>query len=240
MSLLKRLVYSLSWDTRCRNSDVGRLLSQYLDGGTTILDAGCGEYGIAAFLSARSVIGVDILPTTAKADGFLFVHGSVLALPFSDRAFPVAVSVDVLEHLPKDLRLAAVSELVRCAEKVAIITFPSGSAARAIDEKFRAELIRSGGPIPDWLQEHLENVYPDENSISEIIGTQAARLGRKVSILTVPSESLSVARSLRWGAARSKYLYLIGNLIAGILMPLMPAPNKTNAYRSIVVAEFSE
>lgn len=234
----RKSLYKMAWDTRCRNVDVARILRPIIDSGTTIIDAGCGEYGLSAFIDARSVVGVDILPTDAKTEGFEFVHGSILALPFVNRSFSIAASVDVLEHLPAEIRSAAIKQLVDAAKETIIITFPCGRAARTIDEDFRRNLEDSNLPIPDWLTEHLENPYPEADAVAGEIESKANETGRKVRTRIFYSESLSVAKWLRWAATRSKYIYLAGNLAAGFLLPLMPKPDKNNAYRAIILAEF--
>lgn len=233
---LKKRFYSLAWDTRCRNVDVARVIAPFVSPSKTLLDAGCGEYGVVAFVDAKRVIGVDI-PAAGRGTGD-FVHGSILDLPFDDAAFDVAVSVDVLEHLPAELRDRAVAELVRCAGEAVVLAFPAGSKAREMDEAFEGRLKAAGDQIPDWLEEHLANPYPDADRIREVVNTEAERAGRRVTVKTHFSESLKVAGALRSAATTSKYLYLAGNLAAGFLLPVMPRPTGGDAYRTIIVAEF--
>ena len=228
----------MAWDTRCRNVDVARILRPFVNAETTVLDAGCGEYGLSAFVAAKSVVGVDILPTDVKIDGFTFIHGSIITLPFAERSFSVAASVDVLEHLPEDLRPEAIRQIVRVAKETIIITFPAGKEARKIDEAFNSKLISSNQAVPDWLSEHLENSYPDVAEVAEIIKNEANETGRKVKVTIHHSESLAIAKLLRKAASTSKYLYLFGNLAAGFLLPLMPRAGETNGYRAIILAEF--
>lgn len=228
----------MAWDTRCRNVDVARILRPFVNAETTVLDAGCGEYGLSAFVAAKSVVGVDVLPTDVKIDGFTFVHGSIITLPFAERSFHVAASVDVLEHLPSELRPEAIRQLVRVAKETIIITFPAGKEAREIDEAFNSKLVSSDQAVPDWLSEHLENPYPDADEVAEMIITEAEKTGRKVKVTIHYSESLSVAKLLRKAASTSKYLYLFGNLAAGFLLPLMPRASESNGYRAIILARY--
>ena len=237
-SSIRKTLYKMAWDTRCRNVDVARILRPFVNAETTVLDAGCGEYGLSAFVAAKSVVGVDILPTDVKVDGFTFIHGSIITLPFSEHSFSVAASVDVLEHLPEALRSEAIRQLVRVAKETIIITFPAGKAAREIDEAFNSKLRSSHQPVPDWLSEHLENPYPDANQVADLIRSEAEQNGRKVKVAVHHSENLAVAKFLRKAAATSKYLYLFGNLAAGFLLPLMPKASETNGYRAIILAEF--
>jgi SAM-dependent methyltransferase len=235
---IRKTLYEMAWDTRCRNVDVARILRPFVNAETTVLDAGCGEYGLSAFVAAKSVVGVDILPTDVKVDGFTFIHGSIITLPFSERSFSIAASVDVLEHLPSDLRPEAIKQLIRVAKETIIITFPSGNDAREIDEAFNNRLVSSNQAVPDWLSEHLENPYPDAAEVAEMIRKEANEARRKVKVTIHHSESLAVAKLLRKAASTSKYLYLFGNLAAGFLLPLMPKASETNGYRAIILARY--
>ncbi len=238
-SILHKTLYKLAWDTRCRNVDVSRLLRRHIGPETTILDAGCGEYGLAAFISAKNIVGVDILPTDTRVDKFDFVHGSILTLPFQSGSFSITVSVDVLEHLPSELRQKAVAEVVRTARNAVIITFPCGANAREADERFAERLQEEGSPLPDWLDEHLRAPYPEAAEVAAWIDAEAETSGRKAVIATHFSESLAVAEFLRARATKSKYLYLLSNFACGALLPLLPRASEQNAYRAIIFAEFS-
>ena len=230
---LRKAVFKYGWDTRCRNVDVRRVLTRF--GKATILDAGCGESGLSAFMPSADITGVDILPAEDVDPRLRYTHGSILDIPFADRAFDVAVSVDVLEHLPDDVRGTAVNELVRVAKNAVVIAFPSGDAARAVDEDFEQQLKVADQQLPDWLAEHLANPYPETaDVVAAIEGT-----GRKAAITIVHSESLSVAKFLRSWAARSKYGYIAANMLAGIFLPLTPRAVAGSSYRSIILAEFA-
>lgn len=222
----------MAWDTRCRNVDVRHALRRFSN--AKILDAGCGEYGLAAFMPSADITGVDILPAENVDQRLKYKQGSILELPFEDRSFDVAVSIDVLEHLPGDVRGKAVSELLRVARKAVIVAFPDGADARAIDEDFGRELSASGQPFPDWLAEHLAHRYPETAHVVNLIEES----GRRAKVSIVHSENLAVTRSLRWSAARSKYVYMAANTLAGVLLAVMPKATAGSAYRAIVVAEF--
>lgn len=214
------------------------MLRPVVDCETTILDAGCGEHGLAAFMPDARITGIDILPPETVAAELKYFHGSILDMPFENASFDIAVSVDVLEHLPADLRSAAVGQLVRVANRAIVITFPDGERARKIDLDFETELRIRDLPMPEWLEEHLSDRYPEADETVSAIEEMAGELGRSVSTRVAYSEHSSVASFLRWSAARSKYLYISVNLITGLLQPLMPQPPAETAYRAIVVAEF--
>ncbi len=236
-SWTRKFLYRFAWDTRCRNVDVARLLYPFTKPGTTVLDAGCGEYGVAAFVRSTNVVGVDILPADTQNEGFQFIHGSILSLPFREREFDVAVSVDVLEHLPAHLREEAIRQLVRTAKRAVICAFPCGRVAREMDENYADELDSRGEARPEWLVEHLASQYPDAADIAAMIVLEVERTGRKANVTTTYSENVAVARSLRRASSISKLLYIPANLAAGILLPLLPRAEESNAYRAIICAE---
>jgi len=235
---IRKLLYNWAWDTRCRNVDVACVLRSIVNSETSLLDAGCGEYGLFGFVPSKNITGVDVLPTDVRINGFRFVHGSIVLLPFAERTFSVAASVDVLEHLPENIRADAIKQLVMIADKVILIAFPCGRASQEMDENFSKELTYADQPIPDWLVEHLENPYPDADAVVGEIESEAQRIGRKIKTSVFYSEDRSVAQFLRRLALKSKYLYMAGNLAAGFLLPVLPKVKKENAYRSIILAEF--
>ncbi len=235
---LHKSLYKWAWDTRCRNRDVAAILRPLIGNESTILDAGCGEFGLAAFVSAKHLVGVDVIPSIQKTPNFTFIYGSITALPFAERSFSVAASVDVLEHLPKSVRVAAVRQLVMAADKVILITFPSGKTARAIDEAFEHKLAELSKPIPAWLSEHLQNDYPVTSEVLDEIDREAIKRGREVRTSVFYSEDVSAGKFLRGSAARSRYLYMASNLLLGLLLPVFPRVPNERAYRSIILAEF--
>ena len=216
-----------------------RVLKPLLKRNSTLLDAGCGEYGLASLLSSTQVTGVDVIDSMLESDNFKFLHGSIISLPFSQKSFSVAASVDVLEHLPPEIRTQAISELVRVAQNAVVLAFPCGAQARQIDESFAARLNQFNKPQPEWLDEHLHSPYPQLQSVLSAIETEAVKHDKKARVKTFYSERVQVTRLLRWAAARSKFLYLTFNLLAGVLHPLIPSPGKDNGYRVILIAEFN-
>ncbi len=236
--MMRESLYKFAWDTRCRNVDVARVLRPFLSERSRILDAGCGEYGLAAFMSGANIMGVDILPEEAVDPRLNYIHGSIIDLPFDAGSFDIAVSVDVLEHLPEELRPEAVKQLVKVATKAIVITFPDGEGARKIDADFERKLNARNMALPEWLEEHLAQNYPGSEQIAAEVETAAKAAGRIVKTRVVYSEHSAVSRFLRWAAARSKYIYVPANLAAGAFLPIMPTPSAGNAYRAIVIAEF--
>lgn len=236
---LRQFVYSLSWDTRGRSLDVIKTLKPLLKRNSTLLDAGCGEYGLASLLSSNQVTGIDIGNSMLQSKNFEFLHGSIISLPFSQESFSIAASVDVLEHLPPEIRTQAISELVRVARDAVVLAFPCGLQARQTDESFAAQLNQFSKSQPEWLDEHLDSPYPELQSVLSVIETEAVNHNKKARIKTFYSEPIRVTRLLRWAASRSRLLYMTANLVAGVVHPLISQTNKDNSYRVILIAEFS-
>lgn len=241
-SVLQRLFYRHGWDTRSRNRLPARVLRKILmkspaPDGFRLLDVGCSNLGIASMFPDLKVAGVDLETPSATPANVKFHLGSVMALPFRDKSFPVVTCIDVLEHLPVESRPAAISEIVRVASTAILIACPHGPIARACDEEFRRASTAHGRPLPSWVEEHLRQTYPDPSALQEMIETSAATRGLSAKLSTWYCESASVSRLVRRAAARSDLLYLFVNLLFGTLLPLFPLPSAGASYRLVLLAE---
>ena len=86
---------------------------------------------------------------------------SAADLPLGDQSYDVVLALDVLEHIPPEIRMKVISESLRVARKLVIFGFPSGEAAHKADEELKREYIRKGVPVPDWLEEHMLADFPE-------------------------------------------------------------------------------
>jgi len=82
-----------------------------------ILDAGCGDGRFIAYAD----IGVDfslgmLKRVKSRYQDREFVHASILHMPFKDKAFSAAFTVDVLLHIQPLKREAALREIDRVAD----------------------------------------------------------------------------------------------------------------------------
>ena len=241
----QREFYRYGWDTRSRNMLPARVLRQALAQENPrhrrpLLDVGCGYPGLASFLSDISVAGIDLDAPPMKTANVMFQLGSVTALPFGDRSFPVVSCIDVLEHLAMDDRQCAVRELVRVASRAVLIACPHGLIAQACDDEFRRASERHRRPTPDWVSEHLRQPYPSETAITEQVTSAAGETGRGVKVSLWYCEPTVVTRMVRAAAARSDLLYAGVNLLFGMILPLLPRPDAGNGYRMVLLAEFAE
>lgn len=100
-----------------------------LQPGTRVLDAGCGSGAMLAHLGrVGSVSGVDVNPGAveyARGRGVGLVRvGSLERLPFADDEFDLVTCLDVLEHVPDDVRALAELRRVTAAAGRLIVTVP--------------------------------------------------------------------------------------------------------------------
>ena len=205
----------------------------------TLLDVGCGRIGMAAFLNGAQVVGVDLEPPLESLENFVFQQGTITDLHFPDRSFSVVSCIDVLEHLPLEVRDRAIDELVRVASRAVLVACPHGENGQTCDAEFQSALESRNRPIPAWVTEHLRQEYPTTTKVAEKLRQAARASGRKVKITLYYSEPVQACRFVRGAAARSDALYLAANLLLGVLLPLVPAPNFGNSYRMVMLAELS-
>ena len=240
----QKAFYLYGWDTRCRNLPPARILKAVLRdvphrNEPMLLDIGCGKLGVAAFLPHVMVMGIDVdLPVTTAAN-FTFQLGSITALPFADRSFPLVSCIDVLEHLSTEDRELGIKELVRVASEAIVVAYPQGKLAADVDEEFRRDCELHGTTFPSWLIEHQRQPYPVTATIVEQLQTAAKASGRKATISVSYCEPANVSRIVRRAAARSKLLYAAVNLLFGALLTIIRSPNDSNGYRAIALIELS-
>jgi hypothetical protein len=237
--MVSALWFKAGWDTRCRNECPARLISANLGDGRPgsfeVLDVGSGAFGIRLFLPERNVVGLDITVPAGRR-GKWFVGGSVAALPFKSRSFPVVSCIDVLEHLPQAMRGQVIEECVRVARDAAVFAFPDGEAARQSDEAYGAACRRHGKPVPAWVQEHLEHEPPERGQVVRHIHAAAASNGATAAISRHACEPLAASNWVRGAAARSKVAYAAANLLCGATARIIRSHGAAQSYRTILVA----
>ncbi|MDP9182070.1 MAG: class I SAM-dependent methyltransferase [Actinomycetota bacterium] len=145
------------------------------DNATTVLDVGSGWYGLSWYWPS-TVVQTDLAfngpkPSERRPGKSLYVRSTAEQLPFSDGAFDVVVSIDMVEHLPVALREASLQELLRVGRRTVVIAFPCGNTASRVDRALaRALALTPGRSRPEWLQEHLAQLqYPDEGLIARTL-----------------------------------------------------------------------
>lgn len=147
----------LNW--KIRYSKILLAVPALSDPESSVVEVGCGAAGIAEFLD-RKVIGIEPNPVVARNKNLEIIEGSIMALPFADNAIDYVLCVDVMEHLPAELRAGAIGELVRIARKKVIISCPCHDWATAGELELKQMFEKTGIDVPDWLQEHLDFGLP--------------------------------------------------------------------------------
>jgi SAM-dependent methyltransferase len=103
-------------------------------------------------------------------------------LPFADRAYPVVIALDVLEHVPADARPAWLAEVWRVTGHLLLLGNPFATPGVAEADGYLFELIRSRyGYEHGFLAEHLRHGHP------EVEATRAFFTARGASVAVLPS-----------------------------------------------------
>jgi len=97
-------------------------------------------------------------------------------LPVNDNNFELVVSLDTIEHLPKNNRTSFLSELYRVAKKGFVLCAPFGTPEHLAYEK---EILNSGtldGDSFNYLTEHVKYGLPSPEEVSEMAKLFSARV----------------------------------------------------------------
>lgn len=141
--------------------------------GATLLEVGSGSEGIARFAAPRWSLTVcdrdftDYGAVEVPEDGLRRIEGDVTDLPFADREFDVVLALDLLEHIPIESRGRALSELARVTGRRLIAGCPCGEGALRADRMLARYYDMQPRSTPPWLIEHLENGFPDAETLRE-------------------------------------------------------------------------
>ena len=133
----------------------------------TILEVGSGYMGIAPYVK-RTVIGVDTEFPEQPVSNLLPVI-SKGTLPFRDRVFDVVVSLDTLEHVPREFRQLFLNELIRTAKRHVVIGFPEGEEAENHDTEMEQYYTRVHGSPHRYFIEHRVHQIPRKEDVSRYL-----------------------------------------------------------------------
>jgi O-antigen/teichoic acid export membrane protein len=158
-------VRMLNW--AARYFPILRLLRRDVPGARLILEVGSGSYGFSSFYG-QTVVGCDLTFLVTPNQPILPVKCSATALPFRDGAFEAVIASDILEHVVPNQRGRVIHEAVRVGRNLVIFGFPCGPAALAVDRQLFEDYRRLGLPVPEWLQEHMQWPFPDEDAFNGV------------------------------------------------------------------------
>ncbi len=199
----------------------------------SVLEAGGWPPQLPDFLPGFAVTVLD--KVEAREPGY--VKGDAAAMPFPDRHFDAAVSLDTLEHVEPDRRAQFITELGRVARSFVIIAAPfAGDEVRSADRAV-FEFIRShAGYEQRFLKEHLELGLPALDATRE----RMAALGLDVQVL--PSGRLD-----RWLFMMASYYAFdadpdlkdaLPELMEAYNRAFYPHDNAEPAYRHFLVGSY--
>jgi hypothetical protein len=165
--------YICGTDTFLRHRCVVTLLKAFQP--KTILDVG-GEGLLARFMDS-TVLSANVKNAEVLYDG---KH-----LPFGKDSFDAVVSLDTLEHLPKEQRSQFCTELLRVACHVVVLCAPLGTPAHVEHEK---RLLAARGLSAEtlcYLAEHVQQGLPTPAEVVELAWMFSGRTYYQGSFLGV-------------------------------------------------------
>ncbi len=157
--------YITGFDTFIRHRIVAALACKFNPG--TILDVG-GEGMLKLFLPQ-----IQITTANVKSADICYSGDK---MPLNDNSFDLVVSLDTMEHLPKNKRKDFLLELYRVSKKGFIICAPLGTSEHLDYEK---KILASGklsGDSYTYLAEHVDFGLPTPAEVSEMAELFSAKV----------------------------------------------------------------
>jgi len=204
-----------------------------------VLEVGSGGLGITPYLQ-KPVVGVDIAFSPPMHTQLIPVIASATQLPFADSSFDVVVSTDMLEHVSKNLRIKAISEMLRVGKKLICIGVPCGKISQAQDGGLAHEYKRTHREEFDFFAEHAQMGLPDKSEILETISMEAAKLNKKIMVKNQGILNIEVRWWLMKGWISDNWLVNIffrKVLLLGV--PLLKRLNNEPTYRQLFFVTIS-
>lgn len=169
---------AIAFDHFQRYANSARLIESLGDGVVSALEVGANRQRLLAqFLPQVRFVFSDLLPLPDVEDGF--VQADATALPFADTEFDVTICLDVVEHMPPEVRPKAIAEMARVSRRMVVVAFP-------VDQPWvhDAETRANGywehyfGTKYPWLEEHQEFGLVDGNQIEKALQDEGMRVLR--------------------------------------------------------------
>ena len=162
------LKYLHGLDSYERHQIVADSLKKSVCDSRTVLDVG-GETKLTTnrlsyFLPGRKVVTANIIPQTSlKVDDVL--------IPLPDDSFDAVVSIDTIEHIPRQKRKQAVSEYFRVAKKEVVITGPiDNEYQRESEKRLNEKYKKLFGKDHHFLIEHIRYGDPKTEELIDLLG----------------------------------------------------------------------
>lgn len=213
--------YVLPFDVYQRYRFISELI--VLMGGKSVLDVGAGEGIIRRFLKEKEILTLDL----NHGD----VLGSGINLPFKGDSFDVVTAIDVLEHIPKNIRSLFVQELIRVARSYVIIAAPfKNSRIQQVEYELNNFYNKYSEDSP-WLKEHIKYDLPDLESLKE--------KEEKVKVFNIMHlKRFQFIAELKTIVRKIPFSFIIEcliNLFYNFLFYRLDTSNPTNHYRKVIL-----
>lgn len=161
------------FDQYQRYNNIQKIINAMRSGNESfrILEVGANEHrNLENFLPLDKITYLDIqLPEELQHDPS-YILGDATNMDFPDDEYDVIVALDVFEHIPLEKRNQFIDELYRVSSQVCIITAPFHSQ-QSIDAESRVNSVYKSLFKRNfiWLEEHMDNGLPNENSLKEYL-----------------------------------------------------------------------
>lgn len=146
----------LPYDVYERHRQVGALIKN----NQSVLDVGGELNHLSQFCKSAKIVVANL------TGGDIIISKD--NLPFKNNSFNVVCAIDVLEHIPKNGRLAFTKNLTRVAKDKIIVSFPIGTGEHAKYEKEIANWLDTKQIDITYLKEHIELGLPTPSEIADI------------------------------------------------------------------------
>lgn len=200
---------------------------------STILEVGSGGLGIAPYLK-QPVTGVDLQFDPPIHPFLTPVVGDATNLKFPDNSYDIVVSMDMLEHLPKEKRQRAISEMLRVAREIVVIGVPCGKASEGQDGQLRREYRDRYGKDFPFLQEQVEYGLPNETDILGYINSANQASKKNVTVTVNGNTNLQLRAFLMKGWMSTNLIVnLLFRKVFLLLIPLFRFFDQPPYYRKV-------
>lgn len=205
-----------------------------------VLEVGSGGLGIAPYLK-QLVTGIDIKFEPPRYPLLKPINGDAINLEFANDSFDVVVSMDMLEHLSREKREKAVTEMLRVAKKRVIVGVPCGEQAIKHDQKMANVYVSKNASSFRFIDEHLEFGLPEEADILSYIKDGAKKVGKKVKIQIKGNMNIKMREFLMRGWTSKNWLTnIIYRKLFLLLVPMLRMMDGPPYYRKIFFARIED
>lgn len=191
-----------------------------------ILEVGSGSLGIGPYLN-HPFTAVDVDFSGPQWEKATKITASATKLPFANDHFDVALSVDMLEHLPPEDRSTAVAEMLRVAKNSCIIAVPVGKLAAAQDKYLDTLYQKKFGHQFPFLKEQVSYGLPEAEDVRRWITTAARRTKKEITVQNSGNRNLALRSFLMQGwMSRNILVNIFFRKILLLFLPLLALIDK--------------